>query len=194
MDTLLGVGLGNALMATLLALVAAGVGLVCRRPAVVHGLWLLVVLKLLTPPLLPLPLPWPLADGPARPEVALDARARKDVVSSPTADVASEAQTLAEIVESPEATSREPLGVVDGLSRQPAGEPAKGVARSWVVSWQGILGVVWLTGSLIWLTLAVLRIGRDDRWYNLRAGCRRLFVYDALQTGRAGLSSKLRSA
>src|SRR5438477_282544 len=38
MDTLLGVGLGNALMATLLALVAAGVGLVCRRPAVVHGL------------------------------------------------------------------------------------------------------------------------------------------------------------
>jgi predicted ATP-grasp superfamily ATP-dependent carboligase len=41
--------------------------------------------------------------------------------------------------------------------------------------------------------LEVLRIGRDDRWYNLRAGCRRLFVYDAVQTVRSGLSSKLRS-
>lgn len=41
--------------------------------------------------------------------------------------------------------------------------------------------------------LEVLRVRRDDRWYNLRAGCRRLFVYDAVETVRSGLSSKLRS-
>ena len=44
-------GLGNALVALVLAVVALVVGLVCRRPAVVHALWLLVLLKLVTPPL-----------------------------------------------------------------------------------------------------------------------------------------------
>jgi predicted ATP-grasp superfamily ATP-dependent carboligase len=39
----------------------------------------------------------------------------------------------------------------------------------------------------------VLRVGRDDRWYNLRPGYRGLFVYDTIQTVRSGLSSKLRS-
>ena len=51
MDNLLHVGLSNALAAAVLALLAAG-ATVClrRRPALVHGLWLLVVFKLLTPP------------------------------------------------------------------------------------------------------------------------------------------------
>ena len=50
MDTLLHVGLGNALAATVLALLAAATGRLCRRPAVTHALWLLVLLKLVTPP------------------------------------------------------------------------------------------------------------------------------------------------
>src|SRR5437879_3745672 len=46
-------------MATALALLAAVVGRVWKKPALRHGLWLLVLLKLVTPPLLPLPvLPW----------------------------------------------------------------------------------------------------------------------------------------
>src|SRR5205823_2238744 len=40
-------------MATALALCAAVVGRFCKRPALTHGLWLLVLLKLVTPPLLP---------------------------------------------------------------------------------------------------------------------------------------------
>src|SRR5207253_8529964 len=38
-------------MATVLALLASTVGLVCRRPALVHSLWLLVLIKLITPPI-----------------------------------------------------------------------------------------------------------------------------------------------
>ena len=57
MDTLLHVGLSNALLATVLALVTAGVCAVWRRPALAHGLWLLVLLKLVTPPLVPLSVP-----------------------------------------------------------------------------------------------------------------------------------------
>jgi len=67
--SLLHVGLGNAAAATALALAAwlACRALRGRRPAVAHALWLLVLLKLLTPPLWTLRVPW---FGPARSEVA----------------------------------------------------------------------------------------------------------------------------
>jgi bla regulator protein BlaR1 len=48
--------LGNAAVAVLLALLALAVGCVCRSPAVRHFLWVLVLLKLVTPPLFHVPL------------------------------------------------------------------------------------------------------------------------------------------
>jgi beta-lactamase regulating signal transducer with metallopeptidase domain len=66
MHALLEVGLSNAVAATLLAVVAAAGSRICRRPAVVHGLWLLVLVKLLTPPLVRIPVPWQ-AGAPAPP-------------------------------------------------------------------------------------------------------------------------------
>src|SRR5438128_1279081 len=58
------VGLSNVLVAAVLALVAVIVGRVARRPALTHALWLLVLVKLITPPLLLVPVPWPdLANG-----------------------------------------------------------------------------------------------------------------------------------
>ena len=59
MDTLLHAGLSNALMAAVLALPAAAVARLGRRPALAHALWLLVLLKLITPPLIPIPILWP---------------------------------------------------------------------------------------------------------------------------------------
>jgi bla regulator protein blaR1 len=56
--TFLGITLSNAVVATVLALVAAVIGRLCRRPALRHGLWLLVLLKLVTPPLVPVSLSW----------------------------------------------------------------------------------------------------------------------------------------
>jgi beta-lactamase regulating signal transducer with metallopeptidase domain len=58
-DTLLQIGLSNALVATILAAFVACVGRVYRRPALVHTLWLLVLLKLITPAPLALPISWP---------------------------------------------------------------------------------------------------------------------------------------
>ena len=49
--------LGNAATAAGLALVALAVGRVVRSPAVRHALWVLVLLKLVTPPLVAVPLP-----------------------------------------------------------------------------------------------------------------------------------------
>jgi beta-lactamase regulating signal transducer with metallopeptidase domain len=49
--------LGNAAVAAVLALLALGVRCTCRSPAVRHLAWLLVLLKLVTPPLFFIPLP-----------------------------------------------------------------------------------------------------------------------------------------
>ena len=49
MGTVWELGLDNALVALILAPVVAGLGRVCGRPALAHALWLLVLLKLLTP-------------------------------------------------------------------------------------------------------------------------------------------------
>ncbi len=51
MQGLVQAGLTNALAATLLALLAAGAGRTIRRPALTHSLWVLVLLKLVTPPI-----------------------------------------------------------------------------------------------------------------------------------------------
>ena len=58
MQTILEIVLSNAVLATGLALLAATVARLCRRPALVHALWLLVLLKLITPPLVPVSVSW----------------------------------------------------------------------------------------------------------------------------------------
>jgi WD40 repeat protein/beta-lactamase regulating signal transducer with metallopeptidase domain len=67
------IGLANALLATLLAVVALLVGRYTRRPALIHALWLLVLIKLLTPPLIRLPLPvWSSSSAPTANLAPLD--------------------------------------------------------------------------------------------------------------------------
>ena len=60
METLYRAGLSNAVSATALALVVACLGRVLgRRPAVLHCLWMLVLLKLVTPSIYEVSVPWP---------------------------------------------------------------------------------------------------------------------------------------
>jgi hypothetical protein len=64
-DALLDAGLNNAAWSAVLALVAAAGGRLWRRhPSVAHTLWLLVLLKLVTPSLVHVALPE--AEAPAR--------------------------------------------------------------------------------------------------------------------------------
>ena len=58
MNAILEIGLSNALMALVLAMVAAAAATMRKsHPALVHALWLLVFVKLLTPPLIAVPVP-----------------------------------------------------------------------------------------------------------------------------------------
>jgi beta-lactamase regulating signal transducer with metallopeptidase domain len=70
MPDLVSVGLANAAVAAVLALLAVAAGRLARRPAVAHVLWLLVLVKLVTPPLWTVSLPWAVAST-APPEGAV---------------------------------------------------------------------------------------------------------------------------
>src|SRR5437899_2739898 len=80
MQTLLEIGLSNAAAATALAVVAVLGSRLCRHRAVAHALWLLVLVKLVTPPLLRVPLSWPASEASAAPPplVRVDDTARPE--------------------------------------------------------------------------------------------------------------------
>ena len=60
MESLVHGMLSNAVAAAILALAVGALSRLCRRPALIHSLWLVVLLKLVTPPVVPVTLPAPL--------------------------------------------------------------------------------------------------------------------------------------
>src|SRR5947199_5061182 len=60
MESLVHDMLSNAMAVTALAAVVAVLGRACRRPALIHSLCLVAIVKLVTPPVVPVSLPWPL--------------------------------------------------------------------------------------------------------------------------------------
>jgi beta-lactamase regulating signal transducer with metallopeptidase domain len=59
MDNWLQVGVSNAVIAAVLAIPAVLASKLLRKPALAHGLWLLVLIKLITPPVWTISLHWP---------------------------------------------------------------------------------------------------------------------------------------
>lgn len=151
MEIIVQAGLTNALIATLLAVFIYFFGRFYRCPALIHSLWLLVLLKLITPPLVHLPLlPWP-EHNQDRPESAIqDIRlaerlTRNENAGPINADGESivRAQLLQEIEDIQLAA--------DEAERQR-------LNRQLLSTGIGCLVFVWLTGSLIWFTTAARRL------------------------------------
>jgi beta-lactamase regulating signal transducer with metallopeptidase domain len=143
MDTLLHAGLSNVLMAAALALPAAAVTRLGRRPALAHALWLLVLLKLLTPPLIPVPILWP--GG----ETAAEEQAAADPLPGPPADDAAPlaGDLLGVALPGAAEAPRAPV--------QAAGVRAQGRASS---EWPAILVTVWLAVSTLWFVGAARQV------------------------------------
>jgi RND family efflux transporter MFP subunit len=153
------IGLNNAGWAVALALAAAVVARLWRqRPALAHGLWLLVLLKLVTPGLVSVSLP---GLEPTRVEDSLNERdpgSLSAIVSETPGPGIDQVPGTAESFEPGPAITRadEPLitpGTSEGL------EPRR--AKAW--TWQPFLVVLWLAGAgAWWLALAVQtsRFGR----------------------------------
>ena len=129
-------GLGNALVALVLAVVALVVGLACRRPAVAHALWLLVLIKLVTPPLMSVSLPW--------------SEERVQIEEEPSVTFTVEEVQL-DNEEEPFVEWQEvpPSETVAPMEEFPTPEISYSAP-----SWQSAFGLAWLAGSLMWFAIA----------------------------------------
>jgi beta-lactamase regulating signal transducer with metallopeptidase domain len=153
-NTVLYLGLANALSASVLALGAAMLAYLGRRPALTHGLWLLVLLKLVTPPFLPIRMP-----------VSED---RQAILSARNPSPEVSGWVSGEVVEDPIGTGPEvacpttaaPQFGMDSLPDRP--RPASAADNA--VPWQGFVAGLWLAGSACWFTLAGVRLCRFHRF------------------------------
>ena len=137
MDGFLKITLVNALSATILAGGVLVASRFIRRPSIVYALWVVVLLKLVTPPVLEIGL-FPAGDGP-----------RPDLFSG--AVIASTAET---------GGSTDTLGATEGTSALAiAAEPANDRALL-----KRLALCTWLTGSVVLLLLAAARGFRFQRF------------------------------
>jgi WD40 repeat protein/beta-lactamase regulating signal transducer with metallopeptidase domain len=191
MPPLMQLGLANAACAALLAVLAVAVGRWVRRPALTHCVWLLVLIKLVTPPLFSLPLAWLPAD--AVPETAGFAEEPEPVVANavleytevgpPTLSDAWIEMERAQANDAPVPT-RAAVAVVRNaqpdlvarraaphsvvVSAPPASPALEAVSESparvaTTTSVATILGGVWLVGSALWFVRSVRRLARFQR-------------------------------
>jgi beta-lactamase regulating signal transducer with metallopeptidase domain len=168
-ETLFKAGLSNAVSATLLALVVACLGRVlARRPAVMHCLWFLVLLKLVTPPLyeLPIQFQWPrvltAAEEPA--PVCAVARLERDRDQGSAEEPLIVAGSLSSVEVPIEAIV---IASDPGSYRLEArGEGSATIASAGNGSqydWIRGLATVWLAGTAATLVLSFCRVRRFQR-------------------------------
>jgi bla regulator protein BlaR1 len=157
-DTLLHFGLSNALMATALALPAALISRFCQRPALAHGLWLLVVLKLLTPPLFAVPVLW--LSPPALRTTSAAATSRRSA-DRECIDSGGTRSPLATGSVVPEPSK--PVLTESAASSLPLRATAPAAAVSQQPHWAWAVGLAWGAGSVLWLASLGWRVCRFQR-------------------------------
>lgn len=162
MAALLEIALANLMVASLLALLASLAGLWGRRPALTHALWVLVFIKLITPPLFPVALPWPV-EAPGEIPVAAAPMPVAPLVE--VIDVPRDAELPRENevppVE-PFADADEALIVPDAppvqIPENPVPPVEVGAVEATTWSWSAMIAFAWLAGSCVWLAFAVRRL------------------------------------
>ncbi len=153
METLYRAGLSNAVSATVLAVVVACVGrLIGRRPAVMHCLWLVVLLKLITPPLYEVPVPWPKAPAAIQPPASLPEAHLVDRRIE-TAGSANSAEVVIELI----ATS------LVSSENHPIPPARAAVVISPSIDWLRLACLIWLGGTVTTLVVSIARIRRFQR-------------------------------
>lgn len=148
METLVRVGLINSLLATLLALLVAAVCLVCRRPAMRHALWLLVLLKFITPPVFPVTIAW-IETQRSTPTMAFESLpsvTEEKTEWSASSETPSRAQSITDAVVTSASVEESSTSVA--VSSAPS------------TSWWQMLAILWLAGVAAWFVVAVVRLVR----------------------------------
>jgi beta-lactamase regulating signal transducer with metallopeptidase domain len=163
MPPLLQIVLSNAVMAGVLALVAAAVTYFVRRPALAHGLWLLVLLKLLTPPIIPLQVSWPASES-LVPNTDRQASAEPDVMVAPDQANHDDVTTILIYAANPEAF--DPPSSPDVPTETAAvvsDNPWKRISEKTTAFGPSLLTSLWLIGSCLWLGWTLVSVYRFQR-------------------------------
>ena len=175
MTNLFVLGLTNAIVATVLAIVVWCVTRVWRQPPLVQLLWVLVLVKLVTPPLVAIPLR--IESQPAHasePTTTLVPTELPEIEPSTaiaTVNKAPHAETSASapiavpgpVLEPIRATSvNKPAPIERGRYTDASREP---------LNWISLPLTVWITGSAIWLLIAVARLARFHRALGATVPC-----------------------
>jgi bla regulator protein blaR1 len=159
MNDLFVIALNNLLVASVFALLAVLAGRWARRPALVHCLWLLFFLKLLTPPLFPIPVAWSSTEATLPKDQEIEKEVLLPVPEMAVAKVVEEPSPAPEMVEVlPLPKEGQEMGAIDlepslVLARTPNEE---GDGFPWIAA----AGVLWLAGSCCWFLLAGARLLR----------------------------------
>ncbi len=163
MSTLLAIGLANAVCAAVLAVPAFLVGRYGRRPALAHALWLLVLLKLVTPPVVRPTLFWlPAEQGPAT--TALIAAAPRSVGMFDVPADHVEPPTQASESHASSGSSQSYVNVSAGSIDLPPQEAAGGGADSTDPNGPlSFLIVAWVVGAVACLARVLLYAARFHR-------------------------------
>jgi beta-lactamase regulating signal transducer with metallopeptidase domain len=175
MESLVHAMLSNALAATVLAVFVAILGRACRRPALIHGLWLVVMLKLVTPPVVPVSLPvgpellpsaWTKHKTSEDPRESIILTAMNQDLADTTSEVECDADpACAESRRMPDsASSNAEMGVVhDNKPAIPAAAMnfALRLPAGW--AWEHVVLILVFSGAVAWWILALVRIIRFNR-------------------------------
>jgi beta-lactamase regulating signal transducer with metallopeptidase domain len=185
MDTFLETVASNAVLATLIAVLVAVLTRFVRRPELAYWLWMLVLVKLVTPPIVGVP--FRLGEAPGPGSVGEDAALRsplseggapalRPVTPRPFAGVPdlppAEELTTAEGPDvAGEVTLATPPATVPHASEGAAATVGVTPTERWAafrdlaaaVSWSTVILGVWLLGSLSWFVLAGVRLFRFGR-------------------------------
>ena len=145
MPSLLVIGLTNALVSAILGAAAYAITRLCKNPHVARALWLVVLLKLVTPPLVNLPLPnLAASDGVGSASVTLPTsdglELRSGAANRSVSDMAADAAA-------PQAGAGLRTGHGAGPQESFTREvlPATSVRRT--DSWLAYIGMLWVVGS-----------------------------------------------
>src|SRR5947209_7727799 len=167
--TILSAAFGNLVVAVALAAVALAAGRRAKWHAVARGAWLLVLVKLLTPPLVTVPvrcLPARPPAAAAAPDIAAPAAVPEPlpysrVFAAPGSPAALDAPAAQAVMDSP---------------------PIAWVRRS--VRWTDFLLAAWVTGAGAWAAVAALRVRRFTRLLGFASAAPPWLTQDAAEAAR----------
>ena len=171
-DLLLQIAISNVCLSLALAIVAVAVEKTAKRPHIAHLLWLLVFVKLVTPPVVTIPI------------IAIPGLSDSTVVATDDYSRQGPAVTGNRVVNAEEHQ--------DGAATQISGSAANGIlsAETWsVVLGNGKTGLslVWITGSMAVFAWSLVRVYRFNRLLGIESEV----APQELQTGAARIARRL---